>query len=380
MSDRDAKKAEIIEALTSVNAPGTDRNVVDLGWVANVTHCDGAVRATIAMTIPGDAPRKDVQDRAATALADRLPWATEIMVDVNYEAPAAATPPPGGAAGGHAHGGPGAAHAGGPAGPEPLVGVTNVIAVASGKGGVGKSTVAVNLAAALARSGRSVGLLDADIYGPSIPTMLGQKTAQPVTVSGPGGKKMFAPVEAHGLKLMSMGFLVEEDRPVIWRGPMLHGALKQFFGDVAWGSLDFLIIDMPPGTGDVALTMAQTITLTGAIIVSTPQEVAMVDARKAVNMFEQTNIHLLGIVENMTGEIFGEGQVEQWAGENGHRFLGALPLVAGIRQSGDAGVPAALSGDDALAAPFSGLAEAVVTAAADRHSAAPPRKKISIQR
>lgn len=356
MSDRDARIAEVTAALRQVMAPDTDRDIVTLGWVKNVTECDGAVKAEIDVPIPGDRATATVHD-AATAAIGTLDWPVNTNVQVAYRAA-----------------NPGVEDAG-----DPLAQIGSVIAVASGKGGVGKSTVAVNLAAALAREGASVGVLDADIYGPSIPTMLGATDQRPQPVDGPGGKKMFGAVESHGIKMMSMGFMVEQDKPIIWRGPMLHGALKQFFGDVAWGPLDFLVIDLPPGTGDVALTMAQSITLTGAVVVSTPQEVAMVDARKAVAMFEQTGIHLLGVVENMAGEMFGEGHVKQWAETNAHPFLGSLPLTKGVRVSGDAGTPAALSDDQDLAAPFRALADRVATECALRNADVPRRKKISLQ-
>ncbi|NRA96328.1 MAG: Mrp/NBP35 family ATP-binding protein [Planctomycetes bacterium] len=356
MSDRETRIGEVNDALRKVKAPETDRDIVSLGWVKNVTECDGAVKAEIEVPMPGERIRASVQTAAASAI-EALSWPVNTNVKVGFRAGTAAVEDT----------------------EDPLAQVGNVLAVASGKGGVGKSTVAVNLAAALARDGASVGILDADIYGPSIPTMLGATDKHPQPVDAPDGRKMFGAVEAHGMKLMSMGFMVEQDKPIIWRGPMLHGALKQFFGDVAWGPLDFLVIDLPPGTGDVALTMAQSITLTGAVVVSTPQEVAMVDARKAVGMFDQTGIHLLGVVENMAGEIFGEGNVKNWAEEKGHPFLGSLPLIPEIRISGDAGTPAALSDDDSVATPFRALADRVATACAVRNADVPRRKKISLQ-
>lgn len=356
MSDREAKKAEVMEALRAVSAPGMSEDIVSLGWVT-VTECEGAVKATIALPIPGEHVHEALRTAASGAIQG-LGWPTAANVKIEYTPTGTAAEVDG---------------------EDPLGTVKNVIAVASGKGGVGKSTVAVNLAAALKRAGATAGILDADIYGPSIPTMLGVVGGKPQPVEGPGGKKMFGPIEAHGMPLMSMGFMVEQDRPIIWRGPMLHGALQQFFKDVAWGELDYLIIDLPPGTGDVALTMAQTITLTGAVVVSTPQEVAMVDARKAIAMFDQTNIHVLGLVENMAGDVFGAGNVGPWAEANGHRFLGSLPLMAGVRESGDAGTPAALSDDEAIARPFRDLADQVAAAAAARNAAQPQRKKISLQ-
>ncbi|MGE5498392.1 MAG: iron-sulfur cluster carrier protein ApbC [Syntrophothermus sp.] len=228
-----------------------------------------------------------------------------------------------------------------------LPAVKNTIAVASGKGGVGKSTVAVNLAVALAMEGAKVGLLDADIYGPSIPLMLGINGKPQIMQDQATGKMV--PLENLGIKLMSIGFLVDDSQPVIWRGPMASGAVKQFMSDVNWGELDYLIFDMPPGTGDIQLTLVQTIPLTGAVIVTTPQEVSLIDARKGLAMFSRVNVPLLGIVENMsyfiapdTGkkyDIFGTGGGEKLAGETGVPFLGGIPIDPRIRIGGDQGKP-----------------------------------------
>ena len=229
-----------------------------------------------------------------------------------------------------------------------LPGVKNTIAVASGKGGVGKSTVAVNLAVALAQDGASVGLIDADIYGPSIPLMLGVKENPKMIGDDPNSAKLI-PLESYGVKLMSIGFLIDDNTPVIWRGPMASGAIKQFMSDVIWGELDYLIFDLPPGTGDVQLTLVQTIPLTGAVIVTTPQDVALIDARKALKMFERVNVTILGIVENMsyfiapdTGkryDIFGNGGGKKAAEEMGVPFLGDIPINPLIREGGDKGKP-----------------------------------------
>jgi ATP-binding protein involved in chromosome partitioning len=228
-----------------------------------------------------------------------------------------------------------------------LPGVKNTIAVASGKGGVGKSTVAVNLAVALAKDGASVGLIDADIYGPSIPLMLGSKD-KPKVYQAENSVKMI-PLENHGIKFMSIGLLVDDKDPIIWRGPMASGAIKQFMTDVDWGELDYLIFDLPPGTGDIQLTLVQTIPLTGAVIVTTPQEVSLIDARKALKMFERVNVPVLGVVENMsyfiapdTGnkyDIFGSGGGENICKDLNTKFLGGLPINPGIRQGGDNGIP-----------------------------------------
>ena len=230
---------------------------------------------------------------------------------------------------------------------ELLSGVKNTIAIASGKGGVGKSTVAVNLAVALAKSGAKVGLIDADIYGPSIPLMLGVKQKPRIFQTDKGMK--LEPIERYGLKLISIGFLIDDKDPVIWRGPMASGAIKQFLSDVEWGELDYLVFDMPPGTGDIQLTLVQTIPLTGAVIVTTPQEVSLIDARKALKMFNRVNVPVLGIVENMsyfiapdTGnryDIFGAGGGQNLSKELKTVFLGSIPIDPRIREGGDKGIP-----------------------------------------
>jgi ATP-binding protein involved in chromosome partitioning len=237
-----------------------------------------------------------------------------------------------------------------------LPGVSHVIAVAAGKGGVGKSTVAVNLAVALAREGARVGLLDADIYGPSVPLMMGVKSRQPEAVTGPDGQPMMVPLEAYGIKMISVGFLVDDSQPVIWRGPMVSQLLRQFLYQVAWAPLDYLIIDMPPGTGDIALTLAQSLQnvgLTGVVTVTTPQQVATLDVLKSMEMFKKVNVPLLGIVENMayfiapdTGtryDIFGTGGAARLAERLSLPLLGEIPLGMSVREGGDAGRPAATS-------------------------------------
>ncbi len=229
-----------------------------------------------------------------------------------------------------------------------LPGVKNTIAVASGKGGVGKSTVAVNLAVALAQDGANVGLIDADIYGPSIPLMLGVKEQPKMIGEDPNNVKLL-PLERYGVKLMSIGFLIDDNTPVIWRGPMASGAIKQFMSDVLWGELDYLIFDLPPGTGDIQLTLVQTIPLTGAVVVTTPQDVALIDAKKAIKMFEKVNVTILGLVENMSYfiapdtnkryDIFGNGGGRKAAQEMGIPFLGEIPINPLIREGGDTGKP-----------------------------------------
>ena len=238
-----------------------------------------------------------------------------------------------------------------PQGPQPLPGVETIIAVGSGKGGVGKTTLAVNLALALAKLGHKVGLLDADVYGPNVPLMLGINT-QPKVL----GDNRIEPIEAHGLKVISVGLLNPGDKPLIWRGPMLHSIIKQFLGSVVWGQLDYLVVDLPPGTGDVSLSLIQTVPLTGAIVVSTPSDVSLQDARKAIEMFRQMKVDIVGMVENMSYfvcphcnheiDIFSRGGAEKTAKRFEVSFLGNIQLDSDIRKSGDSGKPTVLEGED----------------------------------
>ena len=238
-----------------------------------------------------------------------------------------------------------------PPSPQPLPGVSNIIAVGSGKGGVGKTTLAVNLALALSRMGHKVGLLDADVYGPNVPLMLGTN-AQPRAV----GNEKIEPIHAQGLKVISVGFLNPGDKPIIWRGPMLHQIIRQFLNSVEWGQLDYLVIDLPPGTGDVALSLVQTVPLTGAVVVSTPSDVSLQDGRKAIEMFRQMKVDLIGVVENMSYfvcphcnheiDIFSRGGAEKTAQQFGVAFLGAIQLDPELRKGGDTGKPVVLEGED----------------------------------
>jgi ATP-binding protein involved in chromosome partitioning len=238
-----------------------------------------------------------------------------------------------------------------PQGPQPLPGVETIIAVGSGKGGVGKTTLAVNLALAMAKLGHKVGLLDADVYGPNVPLMLGINQ-QPKVL----GDNRIEPIEAHGLKVISVGLLNPGDKPLIWRGPMLHSIIKQFLGSVVWGRLDYLVVDLPPGTGDVSLSLIQTVPLTGAIVVSTPSDVSLQDARKAIEMFRQMKVDLVGMVENMSYfvcphcnheiDVFSRGGAEKTAKQFDVSFLGNIQLDPDIRKSGDSGKPAVLEGEN----------------------------------
>jgi ATP-binding protein involved in chromosome partitioning len=239
-----------------------------------------------------------------------------------------------------------------PEGPQAIPGVTSIIAVGSGKGGVGKTTISVNLALAIARLGFKVGLLDADIYGPNVPLMMGA-TGEPELTEG----NMIVPAERFGVRVISVGYLNPGDKPLVWRGPMLHGVIKQFLGQVAWGELDYLIIDLPPGTGDIAISLTQTVPLTGAIVVTTPSDVSLQDARKAIEMFTQVRVEILGVVENMSYlicphcnheiDVFSSGGGERTANQYNVPFLGRIELDPTIRQGGDSGHPVVLAGDQA---------------------------------
>jgi ATP-binding protein involved in chromosome partitioning len=261
--------------------------------------------------------------------------------------------------------------------PQPLPGVTNIIAVGSGKGGVGKTTLAVNLAVALSQLGHKVGLLDGDVYGPNVPLMLGTNTQPRAT-----GQDRIEPVLACGLKVISVGFLNPGDKPIIWRGPMLHQIIRQFLNSVDWGQLDYLVIDLPPGTGDVALSLIQTVPLTGAVVVSTPSDVSLQDGRKAIEMFRQMKVDLIGVVENMSYfvcphcnheiDIFSRGGAEKTAKQFSVPFLGSIQLDPELRKSGDTGKPAALAGETSpLAKSLYDFTRRVVTRVDEIRSSAP---------
>ncbi|MER9331830.1 Mrp/NBP35 family ATP-binding protein [Mesorhizobium sp. M0152] len=350
-------KDAVIERLKTVNGPDFTGNIVDLGMVSEIFIADSKVFFSI--TVPAArAQEMEPLRAAAERVVKAIPGVAGAVVALTaekkgggMEAPVPSRPaprpaPPAAAprAAPHAP----ASHSHGKRG---VPGIEAIIAVASGKGGVGKSTTAVNLALGLAANGLRVGVLDADIYGPSMPRLLNIH-GRPQTVDG----KILKPMENYGLKVMSMGFLVDEETPMIWRGPMVMSALTQMLREVEWGALDVLVVDMPPGTGDAQLTMAQQVPLAGAVIVSTPQDLALIDARKGLNMFRKVDVPLLGIVENMsyflapdTGkryDIFGHGGARREAERLGVTFLGEVPLEMGIRESSDAGTPVVVSKPD----------------------------------
>ena len=351
-------KEAVVEKLKTVNGPDFSGNIIDLGLVSDIFIADAKVFFSI--TVPAARAQELEPLRAAAERAVKtIPGVAGAMVALTAEkkgggmeapvpprpAPAAAPRPAPAAAPRPAAPDAPASHSQGKRG---VPGIAAIIAVASGKGGVGKSTTAVNLALGLAANGLRVGILDADIYGPSMPRLLGIK-GRPETVDG----KILKPMERYGLKAMSMGFLVDEETPMIWRGPMVMSALTQMLREVAWGELDVLVVDMPPGTGDAQLTMAQQVPLAGAVIVSTPQDLALIDARKGLNMFRKVDVPLLGIVENMsyflapdTGkryDIFGHGGAKKEAERLGVPFLGEVPLTMNIRETSDSGQPVVVS-------------------------------------
>ncbi|BAY19646.1 hypothetical protein NIES21_55110 [Anabaenopsis circularis NIES-21] len=327
----------VLEVLRPVQDPELRKSLVELNMIRNVNIDGGKVSFTLVLTTPACPLREFIVEDCEKAVK-KLPGVTEVKVEVTAETPQQKNVPD----------------------RNGVPGIKNILAVSSGKGGVGKSTVAVNVAVALAQTGAKVGLLDADIYGPNDPTMLGLGDAQ-ITVRSTDKGEVLEPAFNHGVKLVSMGFLIDKDQPVIWRGPMLNGVIRQFLYQVEWGELDYLIVDMPPGTGDAQLTLTQAVPMAGAVIVTTPQTVALLDARKGLRMFQQMNVPVLGIVENMSYfippdmpdkqyDIFGSGGGEKTATELGVPLLGCVPLEISTRVGGDNGVPIVVAEPDSAAA------------------------------
>ncbi len=330
-------KEHILKALSTVPDPDLGSDLVTLNMIEDVNISDSEVSFKVVLTTPA-CPMKDKIEKACIqAVQKEVGNNVNVKIEMTARTTSNRIDPK-----------------------ELLPNVKNIIAVASGKGGVGKSTVAVNIAVGLANKGAKVGLIDADIYGPSIPTMLGLRGQQP-KVNTVGEVQVLKPLEAHGIKTLSFGFLVAEDQAVVWRGPMVSSAFRQFITDCDWGELDYMIIDLPPGTGDIHLTLTQTVPVTGAVVVTTPQEVALADAKKAIGMFrnDKINIPVIGVVENMsyfTPEelpnnkyyIFGSGGGSTLAQKYDIPFLGEIPLVQGIRESGDSGTPASIADKNSI--------------------------------
>ncbi len=327
----------VLEVLRPVQDPELQRSLVDLNMIRQVAIQEGDVSFTLVLTTPACPLREFIVEDCERAVRT-LPGVTGVTVTVTAETPQQKSLPD----------------------RTGIAGVKNIVAVSSGKGGVGKSTVAVNLAVALAQAGSAVGLIDADIYGPNAPIMMGLTGAEIKVRQGPQGE-VLEPAFNHGVKMVSMGFLIDPDQPVIWRGPMLNGVIRQFLYQVEWGKLDYLIVDMPPGTGDAQLTLAQAVPMAGAVIVSTPQTVAIADARRGLRMFQQLQVPVLGVVENMSVfippdapdkayDIFGSGGGEKIARELDLPLLGCIPLEMPVRQGGDQGLPILVQAPESAAA------------------------------
>jgi ATP-binding protein involved in chromosome partitioning len=361
------------QALRTVQDPDLKKDLVTLGMIKDLkVGSDGAVSLRVVLTTPASQFKEKIKSDVETAVRS-VSGVRSVQVTMDTEAKKKA--------------------ASGPAQSMSIPGVTHIVAVSSGKGGVGKSTVAVNLATALAREGAKVGLLDADVYGPNVPTMMGV-TDQPKMVQDPERGELFVPPTAHGVKVMSMGFLIPGDQPAVWRGPMLHSVVNQFLHKVEWGTLDYLIVDMPPGTGDVQLSLAQLVPVSGAVLVSTPQEVSMQDVRKAFNMFEKVRVPILGFVENMSYFIcdgcdkkhylFGSEGGKMLSKKFGVELLAQLPMVPKVREGGDEGRPVTASSSSAsgsdIANQFRELARKIVqkVSIAAENTATDPSQSIQV--
>lgn len=364
------EKNDILEALKSITAPGAAENMVDSGAITNVLTFGDEVVVDITITNPTLQARKKAESDILKTIRDKVYAKAQIKVNVKVQA--AAAPEKNEIKG------------------KVIPGIKNIVAVASGKGGVGKSTVTANLAVTLSKMGFKVGVLDADIYGPSVPIMFDVVHERPLSVTIDGKSKM-KPVENYGVKVLSIGFFTKPDQAVIWRGPMAAKALNQMIFDAAWGELDFLLLDLPPGTGDIHLSIMQALPITGAVVVSTPQNVALADARKGVAMFQQEsiNVPVLGIIENMAYftpdelpdnkyYIFGKEGAKHLAEDLNVRLLGEVPLVQSIREAGDIGRPAAMQDGTPIALAFEALTRNVVEETVRRNKDLPATEAIQI--
>lgn len=362
-------KQDILKALETITVPGEGQNMVESGAVTNVVTFGDEVVVDVTIKNPSLQAKKKTEVEIMKVIHNEVYEKAKVKVNVKVNAPAAPKNEIKG---------------------KPIPGIQNIVAVASGKGGVGKSTVTANLGATLAKMGFKVGILDADIYGPSIPIMYDVEFERPISVNV-GGKSKMKPVESYGVKILSIGFFTKPDQAVIWRGPMAAKALNQMIFDADWGELDFLLIDLPPGTGDIHLSIMQSLPITGAVVVSTPQQVALADAKKGVAMFQQEsiNVPVLGIIENMayfTPEelpdnkyfIFGKEGAKNLSEDLEVPFLGEIPLIQSIREAGDVGRPAALQTATPLEAAFEKLTQNVVQEVVRRNDALPPTEAIKI--
>lgn len=366
----DFKKKDILAALETITVAGEGQSMVESGAVKNINIFGDEVVVDLELKKPSLHVKKRAEVDVMKAIHDQVHEKIKVKVNVTVNAPSKGT----------------LAEIKG----KPIKGILNTIAVASGKGGVGKSTVASNLAVTLRKMGFKVGILDADIYGPSVTTMFDVERERPLSVEVEGRTKM-KPVENYGIKILSIGFFVEPDQAVIWRGPMAAKALNQMIFDADWGELDFLVVDLPPGTGDIHLSIMQSLPITGAVVVSTPQKVALADARKAVGMFRQEsiNVPILGFVENMAYftpaelpnnkyYIFGEKGAQFLAEDFDIPFLGEIPLVQSIREAGDVGHPAALQNNSIISDAFVEMTRNIVRETVRRNKDLPPTESIAI--
>jgi len=364
-------KQDILNALETITVAGEGKNMVESGVVQNVVTFADEVIVDIKLSTPALHIKKRMEADIIKVIKDRVSAEAKVIVNIKVEATKVAENP--NLIKGKA-----------------IPGIKNIVAIASGKGGVGKSTVTANLAITLSKMGFKVGVLDADIYGPSIPLMFDVASEKPLSVEVDGKSKM-KPIENYGIKILSIGFFVQANQAVIWRGPMASKALNQLIFDASWGELDFMLIDLPPGTGDIHLSIMQSLPITGAVIVSTPQTIALADARKGVAMFQQENIDVpvLGIIENMayfTPEelpgnkyyIFGEAGAKNLAEDLDIPFLGEIPLVQSIREAGDIGRPAAMQTGTSLAMAFENITKNVVQETVRRNESLPPTEVIKI--
>lgn len=361
-------KQDVVEALMSITAPGAGQNLIDSNTVTNIMVFGDEIDIDVRLQNPSLQARKKIEATILEVIHQKVHPKAKIKINTKVETPSTAATIKG----------------------QPISGIDSIIAISSGKGGVGKSTVTANLAVTLAQMGCKVGILDADIYGPSIPTMFDLDGKRPLSVNVDGKSKM-APVENYGVKVLSIGFFTQPNQAVIWRGPMAAKALNQMIFDADWGELDFLLIDLPPGTGDIHLSIVQSLPLNGAVVVSTPQNIALADAKKGIAMFEQENIQVpvLGIIENMayfTPEelpdnkyyIFGKQGAENLAQDKNVPFLGALPLVQSVREASDLGRPAALQEGTSIQQSLIEVTQNLVTQLLKRNTNLPPTKAVAI--
>lgn len=361
-------KEQLVEVLKTVTVPGAGENLIDSGAVTNMMIFGDQIDLDIRLNNPSLQARKKLEVTLLETIHQKIHPKAKIKINFKVDTPSPSAPIKG----------------------QPIPGIDSIIAISSGKGGVGKSTVTANLAVTLAQMGCKVGVLDADIYGPSIPTMFDMEGQRPLSVQVAGKSKM-APIENYGVKVLSIGFFTQPEQAVIWRGPMAAKALNQMIFDAHWGDLDFLLIDLPPGTGDIHLSIVQSLPLHGAVVVSTPQNVALADAKKGIAMFAQENIKVpvLGIIENMayfTPEelpnnkyyLFGKQGAENLAADKNVPFLGALPLVQSVREAADIGRPAALQEGTPIQRSLKEVTQNMVTQLIKRNTDLPPTKAVAI--